>query len=271
MASCRCGRPASGGAKVTPFDTNSDGKVDYYAYVDNTGASPQEYRLRYTYLGASDPNEGQIEKVELARVDAGPTEVVVRSASYAYYESGDNGGPAGTLKLVTKYDGSTTGGEVIGHDYYRYDSNRQVTMVLLSDSYARATDDLNLSDLDNATQAQLKGFADNYFEYDSQGRVTREIAQNAGCSACSGGQGTFDFVYSAENTNADGQRNTWQYKTTEYLPDLTPGTTADNDYNLVYTNKWGQPILKNVPRQERSRQLRNVRSVHRLGPGRVDR
>ena len=78
-------------------------------------------------------------------------------------------------------------------------------------------------------------------------RVIEEVAQAAGCSACTGGMGTYGYQYTTNySTSGMGynsiEYNTWRMKTTEYLPDNST-TRADNDQNITYTNEVGQPLL----------------------------
>lgn len=94
------------------------------------------------------------------------------------------------------------------------------------------------------------------YRFGSQYRVTEEIAQGSGCSSCSGGEGTYKYEYAANYlvnqpsvyyTDAPGYSvidyNTWRMKQTEFLPDDTSGTWADNDREVIYTNEVGQPLL----------------------------
>ena len=76
-------------------------------------------------------------------------------------------------------------------------------------------------------------YADNYFEYDTSHRVSKEIAQGEGCSSCAGGLGTFTYSYTSSG-NAAGY-NSWAMKTVEGLPD---GNTE-----TVYTNAYGEVML----------------------------
>ncbi|AGA25728.1 RHS repeat-associated core domain-containing protein [Singulisphaera acidiphila] len=88
----------------------------------------------------------------------------------------------------------------------------------------------------------------------SRYRVVEEVAQGAGCSACTGGQGTYKYEYAANNfdktyayeTTAIGynsiEYNTWRMKTTEFLPNNTTAW-GDNDRQIVYTNEVGQALL----------------------------
>src|SRR5205807_2089206 len=83
-----------------------------------------------------------------------------------------------------------------------------------------------------ASDTQVASYADNYFEYDSFERVSKEIAPGAGASSA-GGLGTFNFSYTT-STNPVGF-NSWQTKTVETLP--------DGNQEIVYTNAYAQPML----------------------------
>jgi YD repeat-containing protein len=86
----------------------------------------------------------------------------------------------------------------------------------------------------SVTDTQLASYADYYFRYDSQQRVTMEVAQGEGCSLCSAGLGTYTFSYTT-SSNTDSV-NKWKVKTTETLP--------DGNQNIVYTNAYGEVMLK---------------------------
>ncbi|WP_406694559.1 hypothetical protein V5E97_26160 [Singulisphaera sp. Ch08] len=78
-------------------------------------------------------------------------------------------------------------------------------------------------------------------------RVTEEIAQGAGCSSCTGGQGTYKYEY-AGNNDPTGisyhsiEYNTWRMKTTEYIPGNSVAW-GDHDRRVNYTNEFGQTLL----------------------------
>ncbi len=156
-------------------------------------------------------------------------------------------------------------------------------------------------DYSSATDTQVNAYANNYFQYErwadhngtdgnpwdyfyapndydanrnfywrtgyrlgTRYRVTEEIAQGAGCSTCTGGQGTFKYEYvgnypvfsSSSPSSTDVQAagigfetldyNIWRMKTTEYLPDDTSTTWGDNDRNIIYTDEVGLPILTDL-------------------------
>jgi hypothetical protein len=91
----------------------------------------------------------------------------------------------------------------------------------------------------SASDAAVAPFASNYFEYDSGHRVTKEVAQGAGCS-CSGasGQGTFTYAYTTSTNTSD--YNNWTYKTVETLLDDTSSTLYTD---TLYANFFGETML----------------------------
>jgi hypothetical protein len=103
------------------------------------------------------------------------------------------------------------------------------------DAFARLTAALGTG-VDALTDAQVSPYADKFLSYDSSGRVASAVDAAAGCSACSGGLGTFTYSYST-NTNYDGllDPNEWKDRTVETLP--------DGNQNIYYTNAFGQAVL----------------------------
>ena len=101
-----------------------------------------------------------------------------------------------------------------------------------TDSYARLV--AAVGDPLTATAAQVAPYADDYFQYDDQQRVTEAVVQGQGCSSCSGGQGTYTYSYT-QSSSPDGY-NSWAFKTVETLP--------DGNENIVYSNAYGEPMLQ---------------------------
>ena len=191
----------------------------------------------YSYLPSTDPNAGLLSNVTLRRsVDDGETWSVVQQVNYAYYAGTENGGNLGDLMTATVEDGSEN---VLSSSYYRYymagEANgyqHGLEYVVNPASYARMTAALG-TDLSSLTDAQVAQFADYYFQYDSQGRVTQEVVAGAGSSTDSGGQGTYTYSYTA-SSNSPGF-NSWAMKTIVTAP--------DGSMDTVYTNAYGQVML----------------------------
>jgi hypothetical protein len=81
---------------------------------------------------------------------------------------------------------------VLDTKYYRYYTGEAggyvggLKYAFNPDSYARLI--AAVGDPTQASDAQVAPYADNYFEYDSSQRVTKEVVQGAGCSLCGNGQ-----------------------------------------------------------------------------------
>lgn len=85
--------------------------------------------------------------------------------------------------------------------------------------------------VDTASDATVKPYADNYFEYDGSQRVTLE--SSAVCAGCPGGGTTSDsFAYTS---GPGGGVRDWAMKTVQTLP--------DSSQIVVYTNVIGLPVL----------------------------
>jgi len=131
-------------------------------------------------------------------------------------------------------------GNTIDTTYYRYyiptDTNgymHGLKYYFSASSYARLTAALGTG-VDALTDTQVSRFADKYYQFDSQQRVTQEVSQGDGCSSCSGGLGTFTYAYTT-SANSLGYNN-WQTKNIEVLP--------DGNSNIVYSNGYGEIMLK---------------------------
>jgi len=92
------------------------------------------------------------------------------------------------------------------------------------------------SGVDALSDAAVAPYAGKYLAYDSSGRVTAAVDAAAGCSACSGGLGTFSYAYTSNSGfDGTGDPNQWATKTVETLP--------DGNENVIYTNALGQTVL----------------------------
>jgi RHS repeat-associated protein len=162
----------------------------------------------------------------------------VRRAVMDYYPSdtgtgADAFGSAGDLRKVTVqiWNSGTSAWDDATNTYYRYyktgDANGfkfGLKYVVNPESYARMV----LAGLtpETATDVQVAAYADNYYQYDSNKRVTLEKTR--------GGLLSYSYAYT-QSANADGY-NSWKMKTVETLP--------DTNQNIVYTNYAGQLMLK---------------------------
>lgn len=215
--------------------TTSDGRVAEIQRSAPVGSSTVTESWLYTYLGSTDANAGLLANVTLRRkVDAGEW-TTVRQVQYTYYNGTQNYGNLGDLKTAIVEDGAANPLET---SYYRYYTSGEsggyqhgLKFAFRADSYARLV--AAVGDPTTATDSAVAPYANNFFAYDSQYRATEEIAQGAGCSACSGGLGTFTYAYTT-SSNTPGY-NSWTVRMVETLP--------DSNQNIVYTNAYGQVML----------------------------
>ena len=157
----------------------------------------------------------------------------VRKVEYDYYTSGESGGNLGDLRRATVTDASSN---VLDQNYYRYYKTNTSTSyqggmkyALDTDAYARLKAAAGGTDADVviASDATVADYADSYFEYDSNKRVTKHE------TGAGGATGTSTYAYT-QSTNAVGY-NSWAMRTVETLPE---GHT-----NTVYTNAFGEVML----------------------------
>jgi RHS repeat-associated protein len=190
----------------------------------------------YRYI-TSGVNTGLLQNVTLERQTNGGPADIVRRAVYTYYDGTQPSGIPGDLMLAEVENAAS---QTIDTSYFRYYTEADAGTVgyiqglkyyFSTASYARLV--AAVGNPQTATDDQVAPYADNYFQYDSQHRVTEEVAQGAGCSSCSAGLGTFTYSYTLSN-NPTGY-NSWAVKTVETLP--------DGNENIVYSNYAGEQML----------------------------
>lgn len=233
--------PAGNTITVTGMSSNgSNFTTVEREYTENSVTTTEKFEYAYQ-------NEGDLllSGVTLSRkVGAGSWENVSR-ALYTYYGANEAYGLDEDLKTATtqQWDGSAW--QDTGTNYYRYYKTlnsgssssssssggdngfaHQLKFILNKEAYNKLAADPNVSNPLTATDAQVAQYADFYFEFDSQRRVTKEMIQ--------GGSRTFTFSY--EESSFDDDYNAWKTKTTETLP--------DGSQNILYCNYASQPMLK---------------------------
>lgn len=179
------------------------------------------------------------------RVNQGAWTNVAR-ASYTYHDELDLQGLEGDLSTVTTAVWEDSQWNDTGTTLYRYYTESPgasssssssggsgaeaephlLKYVVNPSSYERLAADAQVSDPLEASDAKVAEYADYYFEYDSERRVTKESVR--------GGSMDYEFAYS-ESENDDGY-NSWKFKTVE----TQPGSVT----NTIYSNYAGQPMLQ---------------------------
>jgi len=217
---------------------NGSGYITSMSRAVTTGGTTTTSTSSFTYF-TSGSNMGRVSNITLTETVGGGGAVTVRSADLDYYGTLDSNGNSGDLKTVIIKDGSSN---TLDTQYFRYWTSTGsggyvggLKFTITGAAYERyaAWCAANSTTVTGATNSQLVPYADLYLEYDSSFRVTRVDAQGAGCSACSGGVGTYTYTY-ANSGFANGY-NSWKTKRTETLP--------NSSVRVTYFNYVNEPML----------------------------
>ena len=182
-------------------------------------------RLQYTW---SQPYDMRLTSVTLQRKEGTGSWADIRRASYTYYGLFDDFGASEDLQTVKTENWNGTSWTGTGTTYYRYyktpigetgggsgtgssssgtptpppesEYTHLLKYVVKPDAYKRLSDDPNVSDPLTASDAIVAQYADHYFEFDDEQRVTKEIVE--------GGSLTFAYAY-ATSSFSDGP-NSWK-------------------------------------------------------------
>lgn len=221
------------GNQVVSVQSYTGDRLGTVQQTFGSGNSFQAQQYVYEYL-SSGPNAGRLLYVTLRRLIPGTAVYSnIRRMRYEYYVAGDSHGSLGDLKLVVSQLPQGTGW--IDHEtsYYRYwkDSacgrgfQHGLKFSLGPDAFARLS---AAADPFTACDELVAQFADRYFEYDGQQRVTH--------TSTAAGTQPYSLVIEPRPGSFTFGYNTWAQKTTE--------TLADGSQNIVFTNHVGQVILK---------------------------
>jgi RHS repeat-associated protein len=204
------------------------------AEVQRSGGGETE-SLLYTY-GGTPGTRDLLTNVALRHQPTNGAWTVARQVAYTYHDGTTAGGNLGDLQTATIEDGS---GNALDTYYYRYWTPGQsggyaggLKYAFGPDAYRRLS--AAVGNPLTAADAQVAPYADSYFEYDAQHRVTKAVLAGDGTTeGGAGGQGTYTYSYTTSG-NAAGF-NSWAVKTVEALP--------DGSQNTVYTNAYAEPML----------------------------
>ncbi|MEM6258477.1 MAG: RHS repeat-associated core domain-containing protein [Planctomycetota bacterium] len=202
------------------------------------------WSLHYTFYPVGN-HTNRIQYALLRKsTDGGSNWTDIRRANYTYHKGNTSYGSRNDLETVTVQwiDGSTwkdasktyyrwyTPGSANGFEGgLKYVVGPAAYAEMLADSLAPET----------ASDSQVAGYADHYFEYDSATRaVTKEVATD--CAGCGDGSGTGssgETFTRTESVNEDGY-NSWKWKVVM--------AKANGNVQTVYTNYLGQVMLKEL-------------------------
>jgi RHS repeat-associated protein len=225
-----------GGNVTSVTSYTPSGQISEVQRSTSAGGNTITESWLYSYI-TSGVNTGLLQNVTLERQTSGGPVDVVRQAVYSYYDGTQSYGLPGDLMLAQVENAA---GQVIDTSYYRYYTEddagttgyiQGLKYYFSTDSYARLV--AAVGNPLTATDSQVAPYADNYFQYDSQQRVSEAVVQGQGCSSCSGGLGTYTYSYTTSDNPAG--YNSWAVKTVETLP--------DGNENIVYSNFAGEQML----------------------------
>ena len=195
----------------------------------------------YDYFSSGD-NHDQMESCTYRRqTGSGGDWTNISRVVYSYYDSVDDNGNLNDLRTATRSTWQASGSgswAETGTDYYRYykDNLHLLKFVCGPQAFANLSD--NTPDPFTASDLVVSLYADYYYQYDSNQRVTLERVY--------AGSKTITFAYqrnprhplptsSSSASPAALDHNTWVFKTTETLP--------DNSQTITYANYAGQTML----------------------------
>ncbi len=186
----------------------------------NAGAWTYVTTAAYTYYADGDPNGGtnDLQTVETSTWGDGEW-VTTGTTLYRYWLStGSSSSSSNSSSSSSDSSSSSSWGPSW--------SSHRLKYVVLPASYNRLAADPNVSNPLTAPDSIVAQYADNYFAYDSEGRVTSE--------SVNGGTTTFTYAY-AQSGNPNGF-DSWATKTVETQP--------DGSQNIIYANYAGQTMLQ---------------------------
>lgn len=211
--------------KVTVYSSESIGELER-SYNNGTHTYTEQYQ--YTY------SSGQLASVTLRRkVDSGSWTNVRREA-YTYYGSSETSGNLGDLKtaILQLPSGSSSWTDHENYHYRYYKDSASGTgfkhglkYVAGPEGYQRMTD-ASINPL-TVADGTLANYADYYFEFNSDQRVTKEVV--------AAGTETYTFAYTMRTGTLTDDYNKWRRKVVMTQPDSNTVT--------VFTNHIGQVIL----------------------------
>jgi Ca2+-binding RTX toxin-like protein len=184
----------------------------------------------YYYLPPTDPNNpGGVSQIDITRGDG----TLLRSVFFEYYGDGAAFGAAGDLASVAVQDSS---GALVDMRRYRYTAAPDGGSLL---QYAFDADGLNYAlseerDPLTDSSASMAEYAKHFFDYDTQGRVTRHDVQTGPTFYV--GIDTFTYTYTANLSHVVDSDLDWRMKITETRPFGVE--------RIVYSNGRNQPMLE---------------------------
>ncbi len=211
---------APGGATTAVVGSDGSGRPTETQTTQGTGSTAVTESIVRDYAANT---------ATLRRQVGGGAWSTVRSVAYTL----GSGGSSGQVVLAVVRDAA---GAALETSYNRYYGSMYAAGGLKyafgPAAYARLVADLGTG-VGALTDAQVAPYADTYLEYDALYRVTKRVAAGAGCSACSGGQGTYTYAYAQRAEPFARLPNSWALKTVETQPDGNQATYYASGSNAI--------------------------------------
>ncbi|MCG8650769.1 MAG: DUF6531 domain-containing protein, partial [Pirellulales bacterium] len=191
----------------------------------------------------SGAHTGRVQYATLRKsTDSGSTWTDIRRAKYDYYTgneaAGEAHGTSNDLKLVTTQVKQSGNWEDVSKSYYRWYKLGEtggfeggLKYVVGPQAYADMLAD-NLTP-ESASNNDVAAYADHYFEYDTDKKVTKEIASGGG-----GGTGASGETMTRSQSAHSDSYNHWKFKVVL--------TKANGNVETVYTNYLGQTMVREL-------------------------
>lgn len=214
-----------GGAVTEATGYTDDDQISQILRSGTVGGQTLQETYDYAYN-----EQARVTEIVLRRRLGGGSWENVRRALYEYYADSESFGSEGDLKRVRRQVPAVSGwtdDEILYYRYYTAEESdgfvHGLKFVVQPATYNRMLSE-SVDPL-TASNSTLATYADLYFLYDDQQRVTREWID--------GSSRSFEFAYT-EGTESSNY-NVWKTKTVVIQPDGTE--------QIVYTNLLGQGIV----------------------------
>jgi len=230
------------GATIEVHTTNGEQVIDVrQTYQDGSNTVTESFLYDYVSTG---PNQGMLERVTLRQsTDGGTSWTDLRKAEYTYYSNSSHGS-LGDLETARRYEWDGTTWQPLNVRYYRYykdDSTEKGNTHLIKFRVGpQAWQNMVDASLDplTASDAVLSQYADHYYEYNTDNRVTVEIVD--------GGTRTYQLSFEDSSFESSSSSSAPQPPDYNEWTRKSLFTQPDGTEQITYFNFVGMPMLKIV-------------------------
>jgi hypothetical protein len=181
---------------------------------DHGGVDVMIYDRAYLSYAATGPEGAeQVETIRWTRQIGSGAEETIREQRLTFYGAGEDHGSQGDLKTVTLLEPDGTAMTVVATHYMRYYTNgagfpHGLKYYLSPTAVSQLKDDGSFTSFDAASDTLIGSYADNYFEYTAQRRVSTSVIDAGGST----------YTFSVVESNNTCAYNHWRTKTAVTSP-----------------------------------------------------